>query len=67
MVLLSQLRNAVKRIPMIKFRSGGKNQHTESAQGSASPVAAASSVSHWNVKGRDPVEYQADSSEKFDD
>lgn len=27
MVLLTQIRNAAKRIPMIKFRAGNKNSH----------------------------------------
>ncbi|KAG5670821.1 hypothetical protein PVAND_001059 [Polypedilum vanderplanki] len=36
MVLLSQLRNAAKRIPMIQFRAGNKNLKHESLESSSS-------------------------------
>ena len=43
MVLTSQLRNAVKRIPMIKFRSGGKNQSNDAAPASAGQTTPSTS------------------------
>ncbi|CRK98198.1 CLUMA_CG011561, isoform A [Clunio marinus] len=46
MVLTSHIRNAVKRIPMIKFRSGGKNQSTEAAPATTVPSAAVTSAKH---------------------
>lgn len=45
MVLASQIRQAAKRIPMIKFRSGVKNQHSEAAPAIATATASAPTVS----------------------
>lgn len=57
MVLLSRIRNAAKRIPMIKFRAGNKNSHNvASASISTQEVTPAKqSVSGVDNTCPDPV------------
>jgi len=58
MVLTSQLRNAVKRIPMIKFRSGGKHQSNDAAPTSAGqptsapPTGHGAAIEDWQLPNR---------------
>ena len=57
MVLLTQLRNAVKRVPMIKFRAGNKNTHNVASTTASSQevTPAKQSVSGVINKCHDPV------------